>query len=433
MSQPRPGSGASAYRNLYRGDFRCWSNRRCQRANLRPGLTEPWYIRGNIVDRTNDGACQHVEYEQYPWIGTCTYLEIHNPGLYTFAIPCLCGTEEVVDADLNERLCIWMGTGGPNGYDDRCAYHLSNLAGSPSPYPPPPPPGSPLPLPPPPFLPSPPGGPPPPPSPLAPPRSPPWPYGVAGSEANALGSGQTYPSNFICYDTKGCHATTTQRFDIGQCQQWARDAYYGAAGCTDATGEGPWHGIFMYEEYHDTSTNTYNCAPCSCAGGWELPANIPNERLCLLINARNTGTASQTHAPPPDPPAEPPPPHSPPYPPPPPATPPDSPPPPKPPPSPPPPSPSPSPPPSPEPPPPPPNPPPPPRIEQRVDSPPPPTADSPPPLPPHAPGIPVVSTVAAVTGCVAGVSLVSVLLYGVYQQFFAEPRIPYGSRRLYGR
>ena len=184
MSQPRPGSGASAYRNLYRGDFRCWSNRRCQRANLRPGLTEPWYVRGNIVDNTVDGTCTHAEYEKYPWYGVCTYLEIHNPGIYTFAIPCLCGTEEAVDADLNERLCVWMGTGGPDGYDDRCAHILDSLASSPSPSPPPPPPlvpplPSPSPSPPaPPTTPPTPPSPvpsPPPPLPLPPPPSPPSP------------------------------------------------------------------------------------------------------------------------------------------------------------------------------------------------------------------------------------------------------------------
>lgn len=264
MSQPRPGSGASAYRNLYRGEFRCWSTRKCDRAAhmTRHSLTEPWYIRGNIVDQTNDGVCTDMEYEQFPWVGVCSYLEIHNPGIYTFATPCDCGTERAEDADINERLCVWMGTGGPNGYDGRCDHILQSLLGTPSPYTPPPPP----PPPPPPALPPspspspsppvPPGGPPPPPSPLHPPLSPPWPYGQAGSEANAMGSGQTYPDNFVCYETKSCAASTTQRFTIGQCQQWAYDAHYGVAGCTNPTGAGPWHGIFMYREFHATDTNT---------------------------------------------------------------------------------------------------------------------------------------------------------------------------------
>ena len=91
--KPRPGSGRSNYRSLYRNDFVCYSNRNCDRAAhmTKQGLTEPWYIRGNIVDQTVDGQCQAMEYEQFPWQGVCSYLEIHNPGIYTFATPCECG------------------------------------------------------------------------------------------------------------------------------------------------------------------------------------------------------------------------------------------------------------------------------------------------------------------------------------------------------
>ena len=76
-------------------------------------LTEPWYIRGHIVDSTNDGVCQDMVYEEFPWTGVCAYLEIHNPGIYTFATPCDCGSERMEDADLNERVCVYKG--------ERCA------------------------------------------------------------------------------------------------------------------------------------------------------------------------------------------------------------------------------------------------------------------------------------------------------------------------
>ena len=101
------------------------------------------YLRGNLVDRTGPGECLHAEYEQFPWVGQCSYLEIYNPGIYTFGTLCACGTEEAVTPDVNERLCVWDGSGGPDGYDNRCEHVIQSLAGSPSPYPPPPPPGIP--------------------------------------------------------------------------------------------------------------------------------------------------------------------------------------------------------------------------------------------------------------------------------------------------
>ena len=155
--KPRPGSGRSNYRNLYRNDFVCYSNRNCDRAAhmTKQGLTEPWYIRGNIVDQTVDGQCQAMEYEQFPWQGVCSYLEIHNPGIYTFATPCDCGSERMETPDLNERLCVWKG--------ERCGGDIGSESYSPPPPKPPggfsspPPPPSPRPSPPPP--PSPPMGP----------------------------------------------------------------------------------------------------------------------------------------------------------------------------------------------------------------------------------------------------------------------------------
>ena len=166
--KPRPGSGRSNYRNLYRNDFVCYSNRNCDRAAhmTKQGLTEPWYIRGNIVDRTNDGQCQAMEYEEFPWQGVCSYLEIYNPGLYTYATPCECGSERAETPDLNERLCVWKG--------ERCGGDIGSTG-----LPPPPPPS-----------PAPPGGfssPPPPPSPPPSPPAPPGnPAAVAGTVIGTL-------------------------------------------------------------------------------------------------------------------------------------------------------------------------------------------------------------------------------------------------------
>ena len=162
MSQPRAGQGQSPYKNVYSGDFRCWSTRTCDRpAHMtQHSLTEPWYVRGNIVNQTNDGVCTDMEYEEFPWVGVCSYLEIHNPDIYTFATPCDCGSERAEDSNTNERLCVWMGTGGPNAYDGRCDPILKSMQGPPVGPPPPPSPPSPLPS-------------PPPPSPSTPPPAPP--------------------------------------------------------------------------------------------------------------------------------------------------------------------------------------------------------------------------------------------------------------------
>jgi hypothetical protein len=164
-------------------------------------LTEPWYIRGHIVDSTNDGVCQDMVYEEFPWTGVCAYLEIHNPGIYTFATPCDCGSERMEDADLNERVCVYKGA--------RCADLQFAMMLPPPPSPPrdpplppsppllsPPPPPPPSPKPPPPLLspslpPAVPFGdpnrpPPPPPPPRAPPPAPP-PWVVQQTAVNAAG------------------------------------------------------------------------------------------------------------------------------------------------------------------------------------------------------------------------------------------------------
>ena len=139
--KPRPGSGRSNYRNIYRDEFLCYSDRNCDRPkHMRYySLTEPYYIRGHIVDSTNDGVCLDMEYEQFPWQGVCAYLEIHNPGLYTFGTPCDCGEDGLgsirhEDADLNERVCIWQGA--------RCGGTIVRTASPPRPALPPYPPGA---------------------------------------------------------------------------------------------------------------------------------------------------------------------------------------------------------------------------------------------------------------------------------------------------
>ncbi len=147
MSRPLPDEGKSQYRNIYRDQFVCYSNRRCDRpAHMRTrSLTEPWYIRGHIVDSTEDGVCLDPTYNEFPWQGICAYLEIDHPGIYVFATPCDCGdgSGSITDepSDINERVCVWQG--------ERCAGMFDPAlpprppASPPSPSPPPSPPKQP--------------------------------------------------------------------------------------------------------------------------------------------------------------------------------------------------------------------------------------------------------------------------------------------------
>jgi len=107
------------------------------------------------VEETQGGpetCVNDFQYQVYPWTGVCAYLEIYNPGIYTFATPCACGTITEEPADINERVCIWQGT--------RCGGNVVIEPASPEPpFPPPRPPFPPfrVPKPPPPPLPFPPG------------------------------------------------------------------------------------------------------------------------------------------------------------------------------------------------------------------------------------------------------------------------------------
>lgn len=125
MSRPRSGQNS-----IYRNEFLCYSNRRCDRpdrSHMTRPLTAPWGVQGSIVDETMGGpeTCTNdFQYQEYPWNGVCSYLEIYNPGIYTFATPCKCGTETAAPADLNERLCIWQG--------ERCGGTIIRTAPPPS-------------------------------------------------------------------------------------------------------------------------------------------------------------------------------------------------------------------------------------------------------------------------------------------------------------
>jgi len=79
-------------------------------------LTSPLYVQGAIVEETQGGpdTCKNTfQYEDLDenrkWNGVCAYLEIYNPGIYTFATPCKCNSITDAPADLNERVCIWQG------------------------------------------------------------------------------------------------------------------------------------------------------------------------------------------------------------------------------------------------------------------------------------------------------------------------------------
>ena len=108
----RPRSGQNS---IYRNQFLCYTSRRCDRPDsshmFRP-LTAPWAVQGSIVDETlgaPETCTNDFQYEQYPWNGVCSYLEIYNPGIFTFATPCKCGTLTDAPTDINERVCIWQG------------------------------------------------------------------------------------------------------------------------------------------------------------------------------------------------------------------------------------------------------------------------------------------------------------------------------------
>ena len=79
-------------------------------------LTSPLYVQGAIVEETQGGpdTCTNTfQYEDLDenrkWNGVCAYLEIYNPGIYTYATPCKCNSITDAPADLNERVCIWQG------------------------------------------------------------------------------------------------------------------------------------------------------------------------------------------------------------------------------------------------------------------------------------------------------------------------------------
>ena len=133
-SPPRSGQNSQ-----FRNQFKCYSQRRCDRpdrSHMSRPLTAPWGVQGSIVEETVGGpeTCTNdFQYEIYPWTGVCAYLEIYNPGIYTFATPCKCGTLTDAPADLNERVCIWQG--------ERCGGNVVGRAASPpppslSPFPP---------------------------------------------------------------------------------------------------------------------------------------------------------------------------------------------------------------------------------------------------------------------------------------------------------
>ena len=151
-------------------------------------LAAPWLVQGSIVEETNGGpeTCTNdFQYEQYPWNGVCAYLEIYNPGIYTFATPCKCGTIMDAPADLNERVCIWQG--------ERCGGNIViHDAPPPPPFPPPRPPFPPWRIPPSPMPPPPPPWPPngaPPPSPTE---------ALSGGTITAIGLGTVGCVTLLC-------------------------------------------------------------------------------------------------------------------------------------------------------------------------------------------------------------------------------------------